>query len=352
MRRRTITEAQIREIAKQELLYRAILEEGIWDDVKSGARKLMGSVTKQITGSGLVDKAKEAMGSVGQFPKEVNVIMQAVKKAMAETGEEIKLDDTLKAAKEIGQLTSDKMGSLLSSDLKGPVHNKAASLQNEWKSGIEPVLNELSVGFNEINYKKQNLQEGGVLGILGLSLAGFGGIMFALSGLEKLANYIGAESVGKVLHKVHHVLHSAEEKAIGFLVPNTISFIVYNTLRKRGFKAQSKLKRALTREEYDQDVGGAKTKTEKLIYAAFLIFLAWNGVKAALHAGVSMLGFAEGTATVIKGAEIGQAAAHIGDIIELGIEEAGEMSDDATTGSGAAVRGAEMAVDKKAKKTG
>jgi hypothetical protein len=67
--------------------------------------------------------------------------------------------------------------------------------------------------------------------------------------------------------------------------------------------------------------------------------LAANGIKAALHAGASLLGFAEGTATVIKGVEIGQAAAHIGDIIELGVEqlEDSDLEPDEAGASGAAV---------------
>lgn len=321
MKRKAITEIQVRRIVQQELYYRSILEEGIWDDVKTGAKKLIVATTKQVAGSGLVDKAKQAIGSMTQMPDGVKQVMDILKKAMAETGEQVSLDKTLQDAKAIGQLNANTMGAMLAADLKGPVHAKAAKLsETAFRAGLDPHLNELSVGFNEVIQNKQTLNEAGLLGIFGLSLAGFGGTIFALRGLEKLAHWLGAEKTAAVIHKVHHTLHHLEEKMISKIIPDQLSFVVYKLMTAKGLRFQQKEKKPLDFDSYKAGHLGVKNKVEKLIYSVLLIFLAWNGIKAALHAGVSLLGFAEGTASVIKGAEIAQASAHIGDIIELGFE--------------------------------
>lgn len=324
VKRRTITEAQVRKIVQQEIYFHKILEEGLWDDVKLGAKRLIGQVSSKIAGPELAGKVKKALSSMASMPDGVKEIMAMTKAAMQKTGESFNLNDELKTARELGNLNTDKVGQLLAQDLKGPVHDKAASLNQEaWEGGLTPILTEIRVGTNEIENSK-SLNEAGVLGVMGLSLASFGGLVFLLRGLEKLAKFIGAERTAEVIHKAHHTLHVVEDKVIDWVIPDVVSYLVYKQMRKRGFTAQDSdgaINRPLTKEEYSQNIGHARSKVEKLMYSAFLLFLAWNGIQAALHAGFSLLGFAEGTATVIKGAEIGQAAAHISDIIELGIEE-------------------------------
>lgn len=320
---RTITESQVRKLIQEELFYQAVLEEGIWDDVKSGTKKLISATTKQVARSGLAKKARQAFDSLSTMPDEVKQVISALKKGMAKTGEKINYDDTLKLAKEIGNLNVDKMGAVLAQDLKGPVHAKAETLsESEWYNGLEPCLNEINVAFNEcINSKKDSLNESGLIGTVGLSLAGFGGLLFALKGLRKLALWLGAEKTADVLHKVHHVLHNLEEQVIATVVPTRLSYVVYRILVSEGLRLQQKQQRVLTFEEYRKGMLDVKPKVEKLVYSALLVFLAWNGIKAAIQAGISLLGFAEGTASVIKGAEIAQAAAYIGDIVDLGLEE-------------------------------
>lgn len=306
----------VRNIVRQEAFYREILDEGLWSDVKSGAKRLINAVTKSIDTS-LFAKAKEALASLDSLPNEAKEIVDITRSAMNKTGEKIPLTESLKLAKEVGSLTTQSVGEMLASDLKGPIHSKAKELQSE---SVGHALVELKVSLNELQNNK-NLNEGGILGILGLSLAGFGGLLFLLTGLEKLARFLGADKIASVIHKVHHVLHVIEEKTIDLIIPDRLSYVVYRAIRKRGFTAQSSVNRELSFDEYSSDFEGVRKKTEKLVYAAFLLFLAWNGITAAVNAGISLLGFAEGTASVIKGVEIGQAAAHIADIIELGMEE-------------------------------
>lgn len=327
----TLSKIKTKEIIQQELYYRSILEEGLWDDVKIGTKKLIQNTAKNAVTKGLLPKAKTVIDSMTTLPKNVQFVIDALKVGMKETGDSITLDSNLQLAKQIGQLNHQKMGDILVDDLKGPVKDKAAALQNEsWIKGVTPILLELNVSLNEIiNSKKQTkLNESGILGIFGMSLAGFGAINLVLKGLAKLANYMGAKKTAAVLNKIHHMLHSFEEKVISKIVPDRLSFVVYKVMKKRGFSAQNKVKRALTQEEYNENYLGVKTKVEKIIYSAFLLFLAFNGIKAAVHAGYSLLGVAEGSASVVKGIEIGQAAAHIADIIDLGVDEASSMVQD------------------------
>lgn len=317
--RPNIKEERLREIIEDEIITYVLVNEGIWDDVKDGAKKLIAAVSQKVQGLGVVDKVKEILASMTSMPKDIQSVIDAIKQAMSQSGEQLQLNSTLQMAKEIGKLTSESMGEMLKSDLEGPIHAQAQKLQGESSHSREVLLT-----INEINTicdKNKKLNEAGIIGITGMSLAGFGAILMIFKGLEKLANLLGAKKVAGVLHKVHHVLHTVEEKAIDFIVPDTLSFILYNFLHARGFDAKTKLKRTLSREEYSKNLYHVKSKTEKLAYSALLLFFAWNGIRAAMHAGVSLLGFAEGAATTVKGIEIGQASAHIADIMQLAIED-------------------------------
>lgn len=327
-----IDEVTLRRIISEEVAYRRALDEGLWDDVKDGARQLLGTISKRVKGLGISDKASEAIGMTQSVPGPVQDVLGAIKAGMAETGESIKLDQTLRAAKQLGQVKTADADAALKGDLEGPVKAKASALQKEGRlqTDLLDQLTEISLDykrFDRLNESRQ-LNESGVFGVVGLGLGGFGLVLLTLSGLEKLARFFGAEKTAALIKRAHHTLHKIEMKGIDLLFPNALSFAVYNVLQKRGFEIKTGLKRPLTREEYDENTGGAREKTEKLMYAALLVFFAWDGLKAALHAGTSLLGVAEGTATAVKGVEIAQAAGHLGDLIDLGVETAADVAGD------------------------
>lgn len=304
-----ITEEQLRNIIKDELLYSKALNEGIWDDVKSGTKKLVSAVTSRISAAS-VGKINKALQQAQEMPKEVKTVMDAIKHGMQETGESVKLDDTLQKAKELGKISHQSAGEMLSNDLEGPVHAKAKTLQTE---NIDRMIKEFDDNFSNQN----RIDELGIVSGVGMFLAVLGGIPIALKGLSKLASFLGAKQTSELLHKAEHVMHSLEEKVIDKIVPDVLSYAVYTFLWSKGFRMQSDKKRQLNREEYSNNLGDAKKKIETLMYSALLIFFAWNGIKAALHAGASLLGFAEGTATAVKSLEIGRAAVHIADVIDI-----------------------------------
>ena len=308
-----ISESQLRAIVADEL--RRSLDEGLWDDVKSGAKRLIAAVTSRISSEEMLSKVRESLQKMQVMPDDVTSVISALKTGMAETGEQVKLDETLRAAKELGRVNTDTASEMLAADLEGPVHSKMKQLQGNdgAKAQAESIVYELHCACEQ----KTVLNEFGGISAAGFALAGLGLLPIVFKGLAKLAGFVGAKKTATLLKKVEHVMHGVEEKVIDNLVPDVLSYAVYTTLWKKGFRMQSEKRRELNREEYSAGVGKVKTKVEKLLYSALLIFLAWNGIKAALNAGASLLGFAEGGASVVKGLEIGRAAVHIADVIDL-----------------------------------
>lgn len=311
-----IDEERLRQIVAEELRYDQALREGIWDDVKDGAKKLIAAVSSRIGSLDVLGRVKSQLAKMSEMPKETTDVVGALKTAMAETGEQIELDETLRAAKELGKVTTQAASDMLAADLEGPVHEKMARLQNEgtYHVGLLDVLHETA--FEHDSAKR--LDEVGIVGGIGFALAVLGGMPILLKGMQKLAKLVGATKTADLLHKAEQVAHHVEEKVVDFIVPDVLSYAVYTALWKKGFKVEAKkLRRQLNREEYSTGLDGVKKKVETVLYSALLVFFAWNGLKAAFHAGAGLLGFAEGSATVVKGIEIGRAGVHIADIIDL-----------------------------------
>lgn len=313
-----IDEERLRQIVAEELRYEQALREGIWDDVKSGAKKLISAVTSRLGSLDVFGRIKDTLSKMTEMPEGATAVVGALKSAMAETGEQIKLDETLQQAKELGKVTAKAATDALAADLEGPVHAKMAQLQNEGRYHLEllDVLQETVIEHDTV--KRQRLDEVGVVGAMGFGLAIVGGMPILLKGMHKLAKLVGATKTAELLHKAEQVAHHFEEKVVDFIVPDTLSYAVYTALWNRGFKVESKkLKRQLNKEEYSKGLDGVKKKVETVLYSGLLIFFAWNGLKAAFHAGAGLLGFAEGSATFVKGIEIGRAGVHVADIIDL-----------------------------------
>lgn len=305
MKKQVITEARLREIIQEELTRQYLIEEGLWDDVKSGVKKLSAKVSAKF--KSLADDwastIKEKIDELSNPSKETMAVIDAVKAAKKETGESIPMDDALMAAKELGQLNAI---STVESDLAGPVHDEAESLSEAYI-----VLNNK----NYIQQRKQ-LNEFGLVAAAGIGLALVGGLPLMFKGLKKLALSLNAQKTAELFEKAYVVTHALEQKTIDYVVPDLLSYQVYKLLNEKGFHVTGE-ETLLSYEDYksDADKKGARKKTDDLVYKAILIAFAINGLVGVLKAGASMLGFVEGAATAVKGVEVGQGAATVARIV-------------------------------------
>ena len=312
-----MTEARLRQIVQEEVLRQHLISEGIWDDVKDGVKKLSSIVSQKFktVASDWVAKINEKIEELSTLPEEVSLVMSAVKTGMKESGESLTLDDTLKMAKELGQLNAVDIAS---NDLAGPVKEKAAQLQKTGKmTEIYAVL-----GDKRYTSQKKKLNELGVTAVAGIGLAVMGGLPMLFSGLKKLAQMLGAEGLVGVFEKAYHVTHAFEEKVVDYMIPDRLSYQAYKFLNSRGFHVTQK-QELLSYEEYktDADKSGARKKTDGLIYKVILIYFAVQGLVGVLKSGLSLLGFVEGGATAVKSAELAKGASEVAKIAR-GVEAA------------------------------
>lgn len=300
-----ITEARLREIIQEELTRRYLIEEGLWDDVKSGVKKLSAKVSAKFKSlaADWATTIKEKIDELGNLPDETKNVVDAVKAASKETGESIPMDATLAVAKELGNVNAL---STAEADLAGPVHDEAASLSESY------------IVLNNQNYiwQSKQLNEFGVITAAGIGLALVGGLPLLFKGLKKLALSLNAEKTAELFEKAYTVTHALEQKTIDYVVPDRLSYQVYKLLNEKGFHVTGE-EALVSYEDYksDADKKGARKKTDDLIYKAILIAFAINGLIGILKAGASMLGFVEGAATAVKGVEVGQGAATVARIV-------------------------------------
>jgi hypothetical protein len=174
--------------------------------------------------------------------------------------------------------------------------------QEAYMVGTANILTECvhTVQLHEIkNPPDQQLNEVGVIGVAGLALGALGGIPLILKGLHKLAGFLGMEKTAHALESAHEVMHHFEEKAIDYMVPDKLSFGYYQQMQK----VFSKNEQPIAFEEYR--TSDVRKKVEMRIYKVVLVFFLFHGVHAALEAGASLIGAAEGAASTIKAIEIG-----------------------------------------------
>ena len=313
MRSRRISETRLRRIVQDEL-ERLQLQEGAWDDVKTGVIKLASYVTKQF-GAAAAKWAvtiRDDLSKMAEIPDDVKVVFEATKQGMQSTGESMKMTPAMKAAKELGQLTKEKALAFVQEDFEGPVKQKAeAANEGLHVRSLYKVLSE-----TQIRSPRAPMNESLTVGsVMGVGLAIMGGLPMLFKGLHKLAKVLNAEKCAVLFEKAYHVAHHFEEKTIDVVVPDKLSYFVYSVLWKRGLKLSKE------RLEFDAFKAGnehAKTKAQGLIYKAVLIYFAWNGLQGVLHAGASLLGFVEGTATTVKGIELARGASEVAALIRAG----------------------------------
>lgn len=315
MARPIITESQVRRIISEEITLRQ-LNEGIWDDVKSGAAKLKSLVTKQFGQAavkwGQAIQAK--LSKMASMPDAVKTGIEALKAGMKESGEHIELDDTLKMAKELGSFTKEKALALAEEDIEGPIHDLAAQAQGQsvkaeatYYGSIYRVLVETELP------EREALNEFGPGAILGVSLAILGGLPMLFAGFKKLAHALHAHKLAELFEKAEHVTHHFEVSTINAVIPDKLAYGAYKVLHNRGLRFSSEKKEIEAYDEFkaDSNKTHAMKQVKGLLYKTLLIYFAFNGLAGVLHAGASLVGFVEGAATSVKGIELAHGAMEI-----------------------------------------
>lgn len=315
MVRPVITEAQVRRIVQEEVVLH-VLQEGMWDDVKSGAIKLKALVTQHFGQVALKwgQVIQNKLSKMANMPDDVVVAMQALKAGMKDSGESISLDDSLKAAKELGSFTKEKALAVAQSDMEGPIHDYAKQIgQQSVKAEASYHSSVYEVLLEGPGSDLEQLNEFGVTGALGVGLAIMGGLPMLFKGLRKLARALHAPKLVHLFGKAEHVTHSFEVKTINAVIPNKLSYGAYKLLHSRGLKFSKETKDMLSYEEFSSDADGSRAmkQVNSLLYKSLLIYFAFSGLSSVLHAGASMVGFVEGTATTVKGVELASGAMEI-----------------------------------------
>src|SRR6478609_4277164 len=304
-----ITEAQLRKIIVDELIDQYLIKEGLFDDAKSGLQKLSAYVTKQF--KQVADKWAKAIvtasSKLTEIPPEAKQILQVLKHAMEQTGETFQMDKGLQDAKELGKINKDNALAIVQQDLEGPVHDKAKSADAKTEGKYIPEIYAVLAETQHANLPKEQLNEFGVIGAAGVGLAIMGGLPLLFKGLHKLANVLGAHGTAELFEKAEHVTHHFEQKTVNFVMPFRLAYAVYMGLWKMGIKLKA-----------DDEGKKAIAKTKGLIYKVLLIYFAINGIQGVLHAGASLLGFVEGTATTVKGVELARGAEEVVKLIRAG----------------------------------
>jgi len=306
-----ITEARLRQIIQEEIERRYLIEEGLWDDVKDGVKKLSDYVTEKFKSIAAewASTINEKIKALAEKSEGLDLVMSAIKQGMKESGESLTLDDTLKKAKSLEQ---DAPLSIVQSDLEGSVHDAAKQLQKG--KAIGEVYSILTT--NEYVRQQKVLNEMGPGTVFGFGLAIIGGLPLLFRGLHRLAKYLKAEKAAELFEKAEHVTHAFEEKVIDYMIPDKLSYQIYKFLNAKGFHVVGEEK-LLSYEDYRADASktSARKKTEGLVYKALLIYFAINGLIGVLKAGASLLGFVEGGATAVKGVELARGAAEVAKIV-------------------------------------
>jgi hypothetical protein len=322
-KRPTISEARVRQIIYEELVRHYLIQEGLWDDVKSGVKRLSSYVSKQFksVAAAWAKLITDRVGKLQEIPEDAKKIFGVLKQAMQQTGETFQMDETLKAAKELGKLGSEGALAAVEADLEGPVKEKAraATVKGEgvYLPSVYAVLAEKKYVSGAPS--EQLNEDFGVTAALGIGLAVMGGLPMLFKGLHKLAGVLGAEKAAEMFEKAEHVTHHFEQKTIDFVMPDKLAHAVYMGLWKMGIKL-TKGDEPYNEIEIKAEKDGvdALKKAKGLVYKVLLIYFAFNGISGVLKAGASLLGFVEGAATSVKGVELAKGAVELSKLVRAG----------------------------------
>jgi hypothetical protein len=255
------------------------------------------------------------------MPEELKTLIDAIKKGMKESGENIKLNDTLKDAKKFGSTDFEKIAE---SDFEN-IKANAANLSN---AKSESLLKLNSMLLIEDAETKTSLLNESLIGLVGIGLAALGFLPMLFAALSKVASWLKCPKIAESMEKAEHFFHKIEENVIDFIVPDKFSYKVYLSLQDTPFSKGLKLSAGdeiISFDDYTSDKAKAyekpgkesnhprsvRSKVDGLIYKGLLIFFLWEGIQGVLHSGASMLGILEGSASAVKGVELAKAAEEI-----------------------------------------
>jgi hypothetical protein len=318
-----ISEAKLRKIIREELTRQYIVQEGLAADAKQGIVKLTKAVKDKIKGKAkdLAAKISEAMSSFKDMPDELKTLVDAIKKGMKESGESLKLDDTLKDAKKFGSTDFKAEAEADFQNLK----DNAASLAT---AKTESLLKLNSLLLVEDTSIEKSLLSESVIGLVGIGLGTLGFLPMLFAALGKVASWLKCPKIASAMEKSEHFFHKLEEKVIDYIVPDKLSYKVYLALQDTPFSSGLKLSAGddiISFEDYTSDKAKAyekpgkesnhsrsvRSKVDGLIYKGLLVFFLWQGIQGVLHSGASILGILEGGASAVKGIELAAAAEEI-----------------------------------------
>lgn len=302
-----VTDARLREIVQHEMILHVLMQEGLWDDVKSGIQQLRIVISKKF--GDVISQWAQELKKLQQLPKGAEAEgFNALRQAMSESGESFAMDDTLKAAKDLASLGKGGHMQIVQSELAGPVHDLAAKMTNKAQVEGRYLAGMYDILITENIMMSESLNEDfGITAAAGLTLGAFGGAHLLFKGLAKLAGYLKMTKTQELFMKWSHVLHHTEEKVLDRVVPDRLAFIFYKMGRGVAAKflpfLDLKTKPPIEFEAFKVDAK-LKMSVKQAMYKLLLSYLLVNGLAGAVNAGMSVLGVAEGAATTVKGIEV------------------------------------------------
>jgi len=242
-------------------------------------------------------------------------IIALIKQAEAETGTQLPTNDMIKTAQSIPAEAKAAQAEIAAQQA---AVSKLPPAQPAQQAECARQLDQIMVEAIEAPVPKYRLDEALTpMVVIGFVLALIGGIPMLINGLHKLATKMQLTKTASMLARIHHVAHNFEHKAIDYIVPDVLSYVIYTKFWKAGIKVRGSraMEKPLSREEYSSGVDHVRETVEGIIYKIMLVWFLMQGVRGAYSAGVSILGLAEGAASSVKAVEIAAVVTQVAEIL-------------------------------------
>lgn len=317
------TKKEIQRLVESEL-EKALLEEGLTDWLKKGVQAAT-SAWNTIKGklSAAADRVQQILQQKLQQVKQLypQALQQykEIKALEAQAGQKMPVDNVMKIAMQlpaegkaaIAEVQAER-NAVQNAAQKLNVPNQKqqqqaqATAQEAYAVYATTLLSETASRYEKQNKQALNeqklLTEVDPFGVVGLGLGIIGGLPLLLKGLYKFASFLKMQKTAEFFKKVYTVAHHLEEKAIDYIVPDKLSYLYYK--QKYSMTRTKGQAPPLPYQEYVKS--DVRKKVEKQMYTIMLIPFLLHGVSAVAHAGLSLIGAAEGAATTVKAVEIGK----------------------------------------------
>jgi hypothetical protein len=306
----------------------SLRNEGIMDFLKTaaaGASKVASGVWNKAKATMAQSNAKLSqlintkLQQIEQLKAGLGPVVGMIQAAEQQAGEKLPPNPAVQSAQAMDGMAKAALGEVQQAQAQA---KQAAGAQPAVTPATPAALQEMATVLQEVAkradiHNKKVLKEQreltlsedlGVSAVIGLTLGLMGGLPMLFKGLTWLAGKLKLPKVQAAMKHAYEVVHHAEAKVIDYIIPDRLSFIIYQGFWKRGLKAS---KAPLDFASYQKGAEGARKTVETYVYKAFLVYFFLNGLAGVLHAGASLLGAAEATATIVKGVELAGAAAEI-----------------------------------------